>query len=68
MSIRRPAFELGVAARFELERERVVVLDHLEVCHHLCVAAIEALGEPDESAKDADGAPAVARQIGEAFV
>jgi len=64
----RPQLELGIARRPQLQEIVVAAVVQLEPRDRLRVTAVEALRQPQDRGKRADGAPAPPLQIGEAIV
>src|SRR3954465_16085951 len=68
MTSRGPELELGVARGSQLQEIVFAPIVKLEPGDGLGVAAIEALGQPQDRRERAHGAPRAAPQIGEAVV
>jgi hypothetical protein len=65
---RRPELELRVARGAQLQQVVVAAVVQLEAGDRLCVAPVEALGEPQDCGERADRAPLPASEIAEAVV
>ena len=65
---RGPELQLGVARRAQLQQVVVAAVVDLEAGDALCVAAVEALRQPQNGRQRADGAARAARQLLEALV
>lgn len=66
--MRGPDLELGVAGRSQADDELALAVGHLHAADHLGMAAVEALGQPDERRAQSDGPAHRRRQVAEAVV
>jgi hypothetical protein len=63
MPLRRPELQLRIARRSQLQQPVVAAVVQLEPGHRLRVAAVEALGEPENRRKRPYGPPARAAKL-----
>src|SRR5579872_5114401 len=68
VALRRPELQLRVARRSDLQQIVVAAVMELDRGHTLRMAAIEALGEPQDGRERSHGAPFLALQIAESLV
>ena len=68
MPIGGPELELGIALGMEANPQPFIIIPHVQLGDHLCVAAVEALGQPHDGPEDPHDLTRRSRQIAEPFM